>query len=129
MLKIVIEAGQPGRGSVKQLGLHGLVEALGEGAGEEPVRLDVDGLESRGALLHRQLAIHEHVVIQDEFDLAVLDVSPLDQAGTRVELHAAAAGDGQLNVLTGPGKILLQTMPVSGMAQILIPYMPTSSSN
>jgi uncharacterized protein (AIM24 family) len=39
-------------------------------------------------------------------------------------------GEGLFNtVLTGPGKILLQTMPVSGMAQILIPYMPTSSNN
>lgn len=32
-------------------------------------------------------------------------------------------------VLTGPGRIWLQTMPVSGMASALRPYFPTGNSN
>ena len=39
-------------------------------------------------------------------------------------------GEGFFNtVLTGPGKIWLQTMPVSGMASALCPYFPTGNSN
>lgn len=32
-------------------------------------------------------------------------------------------------VITGPGRIYLQTMPISKLAQSLIPYLPTSSDN
>ena len=39
-------------------------------------------------------------------------------------------GEGFFNtVLTGPGRIWLQTMPVSGMASALRPYFPTGNSN
>ena len=39
-------------------------------------------------------------------------------------------GEGFFNtILTGPGKILLQTMPVSSFAQTIIPYIPQSSGN
>ena len=37
-------------------------------------------------------------------------------------------GEGLFNtILTGPGKILLQTMPISGVAAALIPFIPTGS--
>lgn len=37
-------------------------------------------------------------------------------------------GEGLFNtVITGPGRVWLQTMPVSNVAKALIPYMPTSS--
>ena len=39
-------------------------------------------------------------------------------------------GEGFFNtVLTGPGKIWLQTMPISGVAGALIPYIPTGGNN
>ena len=39
-------------------------------------------------------------------------------------------GEGFFNtVLTGPGKIWLQTMPISGVASALIPYIPTGGNN
>ncbi len=39
-------------------------------------------------------------------------------------------GEGLFNtVLTGPGRIWLQTMPISNVAGALIPYLPTSSGN
>lgn len=38
-------------------------------------------------------------------------------------------GEGFFNtILTGPGKVLLQTMPISGVASALLPFLPTSSS-
>ena len=37
-------------------------------------------------------------------------------------------GEGLFNtLLTGPGKIWLQTMPISGVAASLIPYMPNGN--
>ncbi len=39
-------------------------------------------------------------------------------------------GEGLFNtVLTGPGRIWLQTMPISAVASAIIPYIPTSSGN
>ena len=39
-------------------------------------------------------------------------------------------GEGFFNtVLTGPGKIWLQTMPISGVASALRPYFPTGNNN
>ena len=39
-----------------------------------------------------------------------------------------AGGEGLFNtVVTGPGKILLQTMPVSGVAAALAPFFNTGS--
>ena len=38
-------------------------------------------------------------------------------------------GEGLFNtVLTGPGKVLLQTMPISSVAGAIIPYIPKGSS-
>ena len=38
-------------------------------------------------------------------------------------------GEGFFNtVVEGPGKIIIQTMPVSKLAKTLIPYMPVSGS-
>ena len=38
-------------------------------------------------------------------------------------------GEGFFNtVLTGPGKIWLQTMPISGVAAALLPYIPTGNN-
>ena len=31
-------------------------------------------------------------------------------------------------VLTGPGRIWLQTMPISGVAAALLPYIPTGNN-
>jgi len=38
-------------------------------------------------------------------------------------------GEGLFNtVITGPGHIWLQTMPITSVAGVLIPYIPTSNS-
>ena len=86
-------------------GLHGAVQALGDRAGEDAVRLSVDGLKRGRALVHGQLAEQEHVVVEDELDLLVLDAAALHHAGAGMQLHAEAAGDLQLHVLAGLGVV------------------------
>ena len=59
------------------------------------------------------------------------------EAGVELSIHfnkklgaGFFGGEGFFNtVLTGPGRIWLQTMPVSGMASALRPYFPTGNSN
>ena len=39
-------------------------------------------------------------------------------------------GEGLFNtVVTGPGEVVLQTMPVVKLAEAIIPYIPTGNSN
>lgn len=39
-------------------------------------------------------------------------------------------GEGLFNtVVTGPGKVLVQTMPIPNLANAIIPYLPTTSNN
>lgn len=39
-------------------------------------------------------------------------------------------GEGLFNtVVTGPGKVLVQTMPIPNLANAIIPYLPTNSNN
>lgn len=43
-------------------------------------------------------------------------------------VYTAQGGEGVFNtVLTGPGKVWLQTMPISNVAGVLSPYFPSSS--
>lgn len=42
--------------------------------------------------------------------------------------YTAMDGEGLFNtVVTGPGKIILQTMPISSVANSIIKYIPTKS--
>lgn len=39
-------------------------------------------------------------------------------------------GEGLFNtVVTGPGKVIVQTMPIPNLANAIIPYLPTNSNN
>ena len=57
-------------------------------------------------------------------------------AGVKMEIREVPGlknkllgGEGLFNtLLTGPGRIWLQTMPISGVAAAIIPYLPTSNS-
>ncbi|MFI3313027.1 MAG: AIM24 family protein, partial [Eubacteriales bacterium] len=43
--------------------------------------------------------------------------------------NALLGGEGLFNtVVTGPGKIILQTLPISALAGSIIPFLPTPSS-
>lgn len=43
-------------------------------------------------------------------------------------VYTAQGGEGVFNtILTGPGKVWLQTMPISNVAGVLSPYFPSSS--
>ena len=44
--------------------------------------------------------------------------------------NALFGGEGLFNtVITGPGKVYLQTIPINKVADAISPYLPTSSSS
>ena len=51
---------------------------------------------------------------------------PADEHGLKNKFFG---GEGFFNtVLTGPGKIWLQTMPISGVAMSIYPFLPTKGN-
>ena len=53
----------------------------------------------------------------------------MDIVSVRGVKNALLGGEGLFNtVLTGPGKVWLQTMPISGVARAILPYIPTGSN-
>ena len=87
-------------------------------------------VEIDGELIEYQLAAGQQIVVDTGNVAGYEETVQMDIQSVKGIKNKLFGGEGLFNtVLTGPGKILLQTMPVSGMAQILIPYMPTSSSN
>ena len=87
-------------------------------------------VEIDGELIEYQLAADQQIVVDTGNVAGYEETVQMDIQAVKGIKNKLFGGEGLFNtVLTGPGKILLQTMPVSGMAQILIPYMPTSSSN
>ena len=87
-------------------------------------------VEIDGELIEYQLAADQQIVVDTGNVAGYEETVQMDIQSVKGIKNKLFGGEGLFNtVLTGPGKILLQTMPVSGMAQILIPYMPTSSNN
>ncbi len=66
-------------------------------------------------------------MIVDTGNLAVMDETcTMDITSVPGVKNMLFGGEGVFNtVVTGPGKIVLQTMPISGVASALIPYLPS----
>ena len=63
--------------------------------------------------------------------IVIRDPSILPFGGEREQASSAGlfGGEGLFNTLvTGPGRIVIQTMPRDKMAEALIPYIPVSGS-
>ncbi len=83
-------------------------------------------LEVDGSTVEYQLQAGQSIIV-DTGSLAAMDAS----VGMDVQMvkglgNMLGGGEGLFNtVLTGPGRVWLQTMPVSSLAGALIPYLPT----
>ena len=68
-------------------------------------------------------------MVVDTGYLAAMDATvSMDIQTVKGAKNIFLGGEGLFNtVLTGPGKITLQSMPVSAVAGALAPYLPTSS--
>lgn len=87
--------------------------------------IEIDGTAIRYKLEPGQQIIVDtgHVVMMDA--TCKMDIQTIKGAK-----NILFGGEGLFNtVVTGPGEVVLQTMPIIKLAQDLIPYMPTASNN
>ncbi len=82
-------------------------------------------LEFDGSTVDYELAAGQKLVV-DTGNLAAMDAScSLDIVTIKGAKNVLFGGEGLFNtVVTGPGKVTLQTMPLSGFANALAPYLP-----
>ena len=86
-------------------------------------------LEIDGSAVEYELAAGQRMVV-DTGNLAMCDATcALDIQSVKGVKNALFGGEGLFNtVVTGPGRIILQTMPVSGVAAALAPFINTGSN-
>ena len=86
-------------------------------------------LEIDGSAVEYELAAGQQMVV-DTGNLAMCDATcALDIQSVKGVKNALFGGEGLFNtVVTGPGRIILQTMPVSGVAAALAPFIHTGST-
>ena len=86
--------------------------------------------EVAGELVEYTLAPGQSMIIDTGNVLGFESSVSIDIQQVKGLKNKLLGGEGFFNtVLTGPGRIWLQTMPVSGMASALRPYFPTGNSN
>ena len=87
-------------------------------------------LEIDGSAVDYELQSGQEIVISTG-NLAIMDEScTMDIQTVSGVKNALFGGEGLFQtVVTGPGRITLQTMPLSGFAQLIARYIPTSNSN
>lgn len=85
-------------------------------------------LEIDGSAVEYTLAPGQQIIV-DTGNLAMVDAScRIDVQTVRGAKNVLFGGEGLFNtVVTGPGRVVLQTMSLSAFADSLIPYLPTKS--
>lgn len=86
-------------------------------------------LEFDGSTVEYELADGQQLIV-DTGNLAMMDEScTIDIQTVKGVKNMLLGGEGIFHtVVTGPGRVTLQTMPLSAFAQNLIPYLPTPST-
>lgn len=86
-------------------------------------------VEVDGDLVEYELQPGQEIIVDTGNVLGFDDTVSIDIQQVKGVKNIMFGGEGLFNTkLTGPGKIWLQTMPISGVAQALIPFMPTSGN-
>ncbi|WP_350344463.1 TIGR00266 family protein [Proteinivorax tanatarense] len=85
--------------------------------------------ETDGSVIQKELAPGERLRI-DTGNVAMFETSvKMDTTMVKGFSNMLFGGEGLfLTTLTGPGKVWLQTMPISGLASSIIPFIPTDNS-
>lgn len=82
-------------------------------------------LEIDGAVEERQLGAGERLVVDSGYVAAMEATCSMDVEMVKGLTNIVLGGEGLFNtIVTGPGKIWLQTMPINALAMNLYTYMP-----
>ena len=86
-------------------------------------------IEIDGYCKEYDLQANESIIVDTGYLAAMSDTCTMDIQRVHGVKNIFLGGEGLFNtVITGPGKVYLQSMPIYQLAQNLIPYMPTSSN-
>ena len=82
-------------------------------------------LEFDGSIKEYTLEAGQQIIVDTGYVAAMDSTCSLDFQSVKGLKNKFLGGEGFFNtVVTGPGKVWLQTMPVSQMASALIPFLP-----
>ena len=85
-------------------------------------------IEIDGFAVDYDLEIGEKVIVDTGYVAVMEDTCTMDIVTVPGVKNMLFGGEGVFNtVITGPGRVTLQTMPISNLAGSLIPYIPTAS--
>lgn len=85
-------------------------------------------LEIDGSTVEYQLAPGQQLIVDNGYVAIIDSTVSIDVQMVKGLKNMAFGGEGLTNmVLTGPGKVVLQTMPISNLASSIIPYIPKSN--
>ena len=83
-------------------------------------------LEIDGSVQERVLAAGEQIIVDSGYVAAMEATCSMDVVSVEGLGNKLAGGEGWFNTkVSGPGKVWLQTMPVSSLAEAVRPYIPT----
>ena len=85
-------------------------------------------IEIDGAAVEYELAPGQQIVVDTGYVAAMSATCSMDIQSVPGVKNIVFGGEGLFNtVITGPGKIILQTMPVSDVAKTLQPFITTNN--
>ena len=87
-------------------------------------------IEIDGYCKEYELRAGESIIVDTGYLAAMTESCTMDIQSVKGFKNVLFGGEGVFNtVITGPGKVYIQSMPVMGLAEKLMPYMPTASSS
>ena len=85
--------------------------------------------EFDGSIVEYELAAGQSLVVDTGYIAAMDATCSIDVQMIKGVKNMLFGGEGLFNtVITGPGKVTLQTMPVTGLAAALLPFLPKGSN-
>ena len=76
------------------------------------------------------LGAGESIIVDTGYLAAMSDTCTMEIQSVKGIKNKFLGGEGFFNTrITGPGKVYLQSMPISNTAQVLIPYLPINTDN
>lgn len=87
-------------------------------------------IEVDGSAIKYNLAPGQQIIVDTGHVVLMSDTCTMDIQTIKGAKNILFGGEGLFNtVVTGPGEVILQTMPINKVAESIIPYIPTSSSS
>ena len=94
-------------------------------SGEGLVFIEIDG-----SYKEFELAEGQQIILSTGYLVSISETCSIDVQTVKGLKNIILGGEGIFNtVITGPGRVVVQTMPLPRLANSIIPYLPTPSSS